>query len=118
MFTKGRTRPNKALRERDPDVERKMNTVSLVTLWIDPAEHQIVRYEFANIDLDFMPVQWFVRIDGTTAAMEMGRPFPGVWLPRSVRIGFDLSFANGPVEARYASEYHDYRLASVETSVK
>jgi hypothetical protein len=118
MFTEGRTRPNRELRERDKDVERKMNKVSLVTLWIDQNEHQIVRYEFANIDTDFLPAQWFVRIDGVTAAMEMGRPFPGVWLPRAVRIGFDLSLASGQVEGRYASEYHDYRLASVATRVK
>jgi hypothetical protein len=118
MFTEGRTRPNKELRERDKDVERKMNKVSVVTLWIDQAEHQIVRYEFANIDMDFMPAQWFVRIDGMTAAMEMGRPFPGVWLPRFVRIAFDMSLASGRVEGRYSSEYHGYRLASVETSVK
>jgi hypothetical protein len=118
MFTEGRTRPNKELRERDKDVERKMNKVSLVTLWIDPAEHQIVRYEFSNIDLDFLPAQWFVRVDGMTAAMEMGRPFPGIWLPRAVRIGFDMSLANGQVDGRYSSEYHDYRLASVETRVK
>ena len=117
MFAEGRTRPNRQLRERDRDVERKMNKVSLVTLWIDPAERQIVRYEFANIDLDFLPAQWFVRIDGMTAAMEMGRPFPGVWLPRSVRIGFDLSLASGQVDGMYSSEYHDYRLASVATQV-
>ncbi len=118
MFTEGRTRPNRELRERDRDVERKMNKVSLVTLWIDPAEYQIVRYEFANIDLDFLPAQWMVRIDGMTAGMEMGRPFPDVWLPRSVRIGFELSLANGKVDGRYSSEYHEYRLASVETRVK
>ncbi len=105
------------LRERDRDVERKMNKVSLVTLWIDQTEHQIVRYEFANIDMDFLPAQWFVRIDGMTAAMEMGRPFPNVWLPRSVRIGFELSLANGKVDGKYSSEYHDYRLASVATKV-
>lgn len=118
MFTEGRTRPNRELRERDRDVERKMNKVSLVTLWIDPAEAQIVRYEFANIDLDFMPAQWFVRVDGMTAAMEMGRPFPNVWLPRSVRIGFELSLATGKVDGKYSSEYHDYRLASVATRLR
>jgi hypothetical protein len=117
MFGEGRTRPNKELRERDQDVERKMNKVSLVTLWVDPAEFQIVRYEFKNIDTDFLPAQWFVRIDGMTAAMEMGRPFPGVWLPRAVRIGFDLSLANGQLDGRYSSEYHDYRLASVDSRV-
>jgi hypothetical protein len=118
MFAEGRTRPNRELRERDPEVQRKMNKVSLVTLWIDQADNQIVRYEFANIDMDFLPAQWFVRIDGMTAAMEMGRPFPNVWLPRSVRIGFELSLASGTVDGKYSSEYHDYRLASVATQVR
>ena len=117
MFNEGRTRPNKELRKRDDDVERKMNKVSLVTLWVDPAESQIVRYEFRNIDTDFLPAQWFLRLDGLTATMEMGQPFAGVWLPRSIRIGFDMSLASGEVEGWYSSEYHDYRLASVNTRV-
>jgi hypothetical protein len=117
MFNEGRTRPNKELRKRDDDVERKMNKVSLVTLWVDPAENQIVRYEFRNIDTDFLPAQWFLRLDGLTATMEMGQPFAGVWLPRSIRIGFDMSLASGEVDGRYSSEYHDYRRASVATRV-
>jgi hypothetical protein len=117
LFKEGRTRPNRELRERDADVERKMNKVSLVTLWVDPAQSQIVRYEFRNIDTDFLPAQWLLRLDGLTAAMEMGQPFPDVWLPRSMRIGFDTTLAIGQVSGRYASEYHDYRLADVSIRV-
>jgi hypothetical protein len=117
LFKEGRTRPNRQLRERDQDVERKMNKVSLVTLWVDPAQSQIVRYEFRNIDTDFLPAQWLLRLDGLTAAMEMGQPFPDVWLPRSMRIGFDMTLAIGQVSGRYASEYHDYRLADVSIRV-
>jgi hypothetical protein len=117
LFKEGRTRPNRELRQRDDDVERKMNKVSLVTLWVDPAQSQIVRYEFRNIDTDFLPAQWLLRLDGVTAAMEMGQPFPDVWLPRSMRIGFDMTLAIGQVSGRYASEYHDYRLADVSIRV-
>lgn len=117
LFKDGRTRPNRELRERDRDVERKMNKVSLVTLWVDPAQAQIVKYEFTNIDTDFLPAQWLLRLDSLTATMEMGQPFPDVWLPRSLGLGFDMTLAVGQVSARYASEYHDYRLATVESKV-
>lgn len=118
MFKEGRTRPNRELRERDEDVERKMNKVALVTLWVIPEEHQIVKYEFTNMDMDFLPGSWLVRPEGWHAAMEMAQPFEGIWLPRSIQIGFDASFAVGAVTGRYASEYYDYRLASVTTRVR
>jgi hypothetical protein len=118
MFREGRTRPNKAIRGRDEDVERKMNKVSLATLWIDPTEHQIVRYEFTNIDMDFLPGSWWIRPDGWYATMEMTQPFAGVWLPKAIRLGFDVRLAIGGIEGRYAAEYHDYRLASVDTRLR
>jgi hypothetical protein len=118
MFKEGRTRPNRELRQRDEDVERKMNKVSLVTLWVDPARHQIVRYEFRNIDTDFLPAQWALRLDGLNAAMEMGQPFPDLWLPRSLSIRFDVTLAVGQFTGQYSSEYHDYRLADVTLQVR
>jgi hypothetical protein len=118
MFKEGRTRPNKELRKRDEDVERKMNKVALVTLWVIPEEHQIVKYEFTNMDMDFLPGSWLVRPEGWHAVMEMAQPFEGVWLPRSIQIGFDTSLAVGAVTGRYASEYYDYRLASVTSRVR
>jgi len=118
MFKEGRTRPNRELRRRDEDVERKMNKVSLVTLWVDPAEAQIVKYDFRNIDADFLPARWLLRLDGLTAAMEMGQPFPGVWLPRSIQIGINFALATGEADAQYSSEFYDYRLASVDTRVR
>ena len=117
MFTEGRTRPNRELRERDADVERKMNKVSLVTLWVDAAQAQIVRYRFTNIDTDFLPARWLMRLEGLQASMEMGQPFPDVWLPRKIEIGFDIALAAGEVAGRYTSEFHDYRLASVDSRV-
>jgi hypothetical protein len=118
LFTEGRSRPNKGLREKDRDIELKMNKVALVTLWVDPAEHQIVKYDFRNMDMDFLPGRWLARIDGLTASMEMGQPFPSVWLPRSLRIGFDVTLAIGEVDGRYAVDYHDYKLATVTTRVR
>ena len=118
MFTEGRERPNKELRKRDSEIETKMNKVALVTLWIDPTEHQILKYDFRNLPLDFMPGRSIVRIDGFQAAMEMGQPFDGVWLPRSIRVGFDMSLAIGELDGRYAADFHGYKLASVTTRVR
>ena len=118
LFKEGRERPNKALRKRDSEIEAKMNKVALVTLWIDPAEHQILKYEFHNLPLDFMPGRSIVRVDGFQAVMEMGQPFAGVWLPRTIRMGFDMSLAIGEVDGRYAADFHDYKLATVTTRVR
>ena len=96
-----------------------MNKVALVTLWVDPAEHQILKYEFENVDLDFLPGRSLVRIDGMNASMEMGQPFPSVWLPRSLRIGFDVTHrdsAKSMADTRWTT--HDYRLATVTTKVR
>jgi hypothetical protein len=41
-----------------------------------------------------------------------------VWLPRGVRIATDFSTAAGDVAGRFATEYHDYRLASVSTRIR
>jgi hypothetical protein len=118
LFTEGRTRPNKELRKRSEEIEAKMNKVALVTLWVVPDEHQIVKYDFHNIDMDFLPGRAIVQIDGINASMEMGQPFPSVWLPRSLRIGFDVTMAIGEVDGRYAVDYHDYKLATVTTKVR
>jgi hypothetical protein len=118
LFDEGRTRPNKELRKRNAEIQAKMNKGALVTLWIDPAEHQILKYDFENVDLDFLPGRWLVHLDGMNAAMEMGQPFPSVWLPRSLRIGIDLTLATGEVDGRYAVDYYDYKLATVATKVR
>ena len=118
MFAEGRTRPNRRIRERDEDVQDKMNKSALVTLWVDQAALQILRYEFTNIDMEFLPARALVRVDALDASMHMGQPFPGVWLPRSVGMRFDLTLATGAVKARYDVEYHDYRLATVTTRVR
>jgi hypothetical protein len=118
LFSEGRTRPNRRLREREPDVADKMNKVALVTLWVDPAEHQILQYEFRNIDMDFLPGRAFARVDGLEASMRMGEPFPGVWLPRSVQMRFAGTLATGSISGEYNVEYFNYKLADVTVTVK
>jgi hypothetical protein len=118
LFTEGRTRPDRRVRERDDDVEQKMNKVSLVTLWIDPKEHQILQYTFDNVGLEFLPGRSIVRIDEMMASMKMAQPFPDVWLPAAIEMGFGVSTALGALQARYDVTYHDYRLAEVTSKIR
>ena len=118
MFTGGRGRPNRQLRERNKEIGQQMNKVSIVTLWVDPQDRQIVKYDFANVDADFFPGQWLMQLEGLNASMEMIQPFPGVWLPRIIRIGFDIAFAGGNVKGNYSSAYYDYRLAEVSQRIR
>jgi hypothetical protein len=118
LFTEGRTRPNRRVRDRDAEIEEKMNKVSLVTLWVDPERHQILQYTFDDIDMDFLPGRSLARVDDMKATMRMGQPFPDVWLPRDIEMQFRMTLAVGPLDARYRVEYHDYRQADVTYKIR
>jgi surface antigen Omp85-like protein len=107
-------------RERDLEqrIERQMNKTALVTLWVDPAEHQIVKYTFDNVWMDFLPGGWFVKIDDIRASMTMGQPFPGVWLPREMNIHAGITMAMGSLEAAYARRFADYKQADVKSLIR
>ncbi len=104
-------------RDADDEIDRKMDKTSQVTLWVDPASHQIVKYTFDNVWMDFLPAGWLVRIDDLRANMEMGQPFPDVWLPRNISIHAGVSFALGPVELQYKRAFSNYRKADVKSKV-
>jgi hypothetical protein len=118
LFREGRTRPNRKVRDRDEDIEDKMNKVSLVTLWVDPDALQILQYTFDDIDMDFLPGRAIARVDDVKATMRMGQPFAGVWLPRDIEMRFRMALATGAFDARYVVEYHDYRQADVTYKVR
>src|SRR5437660_819535 len=92
----------------DAEMQRLLNKVALVTLWVEPTSHQIVRYTFDNIGFDFLPAQWLVRVTSLRASMTMSQPFPDVWLPREVDVSGSATFAAGPIDVHYALAYHDY----------
>ena len=104
--------------EFERDIELKMNKVSLVTLWVDPAEKQILKYEFRFQDLDFLPGRTIIRFESARATMEMSEPFANVWLPASVGMRFRIGSAAGPLEARYDVKYRDYRLPEVTGRIR
>jgi hypothetical protein len=98
-------------------IERQMNKTALITLWVDPKEHQIVKYTFDNVWMDFLPGAWLVRVDEIRASMEMGQPFPGVWLPRGLEIKAGATLAMGSFDGVYSRTFKDYRQAEVKTKI-
>jgi hypothetical protein len=115
---KKESKDEKREREVEDDIQRKMNKTALVTLWVDPTNHQIVKYTFDNVWLDFLPGAWLVRVDGMKASMTMSQPFAGVWLPRDIKISAGVSLANGSFEAKYDRTFAQYREADVKSRIK
>ena len=123
FFTDPPRKPNddpkkQASQAREDRFEAKMDKVSMITLWIEPTEHQILQYEFTNIDFDFLPGRQLMRFDEMRASMRMREAFPNVWLPDTVAMAFGLTSALGDVAARYDVKYHDYKLAEVKARVR
>ena len=99
-------------------MQRMLNKVSLVTLWVEPQSHQIVKYIFDNVNLDFMPGAWLFRLDDLKASMTMGQPFKNVWLPRDIEMLFGATIAVGSFDIRYRVDYRDYREATTSARIK
>ena len=98
--------------------ERKLNKVALITMWVDPAVRQIVKFTFENVDFGFLPGRWLVRVGDVKATMVMGQPFPDVWLPREMLFEGEVTLAAGTFEARYAREYYDYRQGETRARIR
>jgi hypothetical protein len=123
LFTgedEGANKAKKAEEKDDPEarIERQMNKVALVTLWIEPETHQIVQYHFQNVGMDFLPGRSIVRVEGVDATMRMGQPFPGVWLPQGIEGRGRVILANGTYDAEYTVAYQNYREANVAVKVR
>ena len=116
--------PERLFEERDPDDEEcdrpairvpgaqeEFNKGALVTLWIDPAEQQIVRFTFDNIGFDFLPLRWLIRLDGLTASMTMGRPLDDLWLPERIDASGVMTMASGSTTVAYSRTFSNYREA-------
>jgi len=102
---------------RDAQFRRLMNKVALVTLWVEPNAHQIVKYTFDNVGFDFLPVQWLVHVNDLKATMTMAQPFPDVWLPDGLDVQLAMTVAIGEFDLRYSLDYHDYRRPDVTSKV-
>ena len=102
-------------------MQRLMNKVSLVTIWVEPKSYQIVKYTFDNVNFDFLPAAWLVRVNDLKASMTMSQPVKDVkdlWLPRDIDWYFSAMLAIGTFDVRYHLEYHDYRQATTSGRIK
>jgi hypothetical protein len=99
-------------------MQRLMNKVSMVTLWVEPDQHQIVKFIFDNAGLDFLPLAWLARVDELRATMVMSEAFPGVWLPKRVDTTGAMALATGRLDIQYALDYSGYREAKVTTKIR
>lgn len=102
----------------DAALERMLNKVSLVTLWVEQSSHQIVKYNFDNVNVDFLPAAWLARLTDLRATMTMHQPFPDVWLPKDVDFYFSAMLAIGEMDARYQLNYMNYKLATATARIK
>jgi len=118
LFKDGRSKPDKRVRNKDDEIEEKMNKVSMVTLWVEPKTHQIMQYTFDDLDWDFFPGRALVRIGDVQATMQMGQAFPNVWLPKGIEMHFEMMLAVGAVDATYRVEYLNYKEAAVTYKIK
>jgi len=115
LFQSGRARPNRRARERDSRITERVNKAVLVTLWIDPAISQIVRYELDDVDLGFLPGQWLVRITEGRTAMTLSEVLPDVWLPTVAETMVRMQSPAGPVEGRWRLTYANHKRAEIAT---
>jgi len=102
----------------DEDMLRRLNKVAVITLWVDPVEHQIVKFTFDNVGMGFLPGQWLVRVGETSASMVMGRVFEGVWLPREITMRVDMTLASGTYEASFERRFSNYRRAETSARIR
>jgi len=94
------------------EVQRLMNKVSRVTLWVEPNQKQIVKYTFENVGLEFLPASWLVQVSELSANMAMTEAFPSVWLPKQIEVTGSFVLAAGLFSMRYDIEYSGYREAA------
>lgn len=104
--------------EKEIAIEFKMNKVARITLWVDEERAMILKYVFENVDFDFLPAAWLVRVEDVRAEMEMSQPFPGIWLPKDMGMQFGVTFANGTYDMRYRLSFFDYRLGEVKGRIR
>ena len=110
-------RTNDRSKSEDAELRRLMNKSSKVTLWIEPTAHQIVKYTADDLGWNFFPGQWLAQMDGVSASMTMGQPFPEVWLPRGLGMNIRMLVAVGSIDFKYTLQYENYRQPDVRSKI-
>ncbi len=115
---RGARRRREGREDRDVSFDAQMNKVARITLWVDEERAMILKYVFENVDFDFLPAQWLVRIEDVRAEMEMAQPFPGVWMPKDMGMRVAVTLANGTYDLRYALSFYDFRMGDVKSRIR
>ena len=104
--------------QREREIEGKVAKTSLVTMWVDPKEFQIVKFTFENVGFDFLPARWLLRIDEMRASMVMSQPFDGVWLPSEITVQGGATSAYGSPQVAYTRTFSNYQEAEVGARIR
>jgi hypothetical protein len=118
LFREQRSRNNRDDKVNEALIRRLMNKVALITLWIEPNAHQILKMTYDNVTFEFLPVPWLARVDEVRATMNMSQAFPDVWLPQGIEMNAALTLAVGAVDFKYALDYENYRQAEATIRVR
>lgn len=105
--------------DEEREIVSKLNKVLLVTLWIDPQEHQIVRMSLDNAGFDFLPGKWLVQLDTIEATLTMHQPFApmaDVWLAKDIRALGRITTAAGDLGLSYTSTFENCIQANTSTT--
>lgn len=96
--------------EYDDMVEKSM----MVTLYIYPEDHQVVRMTLHNTGFDFLPGRWLVRVTGIEATMKMEKPLGDAWMPVDIFGQATMTMASGDISVSFRKQFYDYRRAKVK----
>lgn len=93
----------------DPSFDK----TSLVKMWIDRDEKQIVKVDFQNASLDYLPGSWLVSLDFFNASLTMKRNQRGDWLPHFLTLDTVINQAEQSLEISLERSFSDYRRTGV-----
>jgi hypothetical protein len=99
------------------EFERMFEKTILVTMLIEPKEHQLVRITFDNVGMEFLPVRWLVRLEELRASMTMDKPFGEVWLPKRIVAAGSVDTAGPSLSVKYSREFYDYNKTDVRVKL-
>ncbi len=102
----------------EDEIEAKMNKVFLISMLIDPEEHQIVQMTLDNVGFDFLPGRWLVQIDTIETSMTMHQPYGDVWLTRDITAFAKVTTAYGNLAIRYSKTFYDYAVAETSATFR
>ncbi len=101
----------------EEEFEHMFEKTSLVTLLVLAEDHQIVKWTFENVGLEFLPYRWLLRMDELHVSMVLDQPIEGVWLPREIRASAAASTASFNLTVEYSREFGDYKEPTVGAGV-